>query len=144
MTTAIVNVITIITSFFALYFGIQSYRNAKFAIIKDFFNQGDSSEQKGYRELVYSIYNDTDDPETIHSKLNSISNTVARIVSFYDFWSLMVEKKHLPKWVFKGMPGKTAVNIFCKIKPYLDNRRQTESEYAQQFEKLIHIIKQQQ
>ena len=140
MITGLVNVVSIITSLFALYFGIHSYRNAKFTVIKDFFDQGDSPEQKGYRELVYSIYNVTDDSETINSKLLAISNTVARIVSFYDFWSLMVDKKHLPKWVFEGMPGKTAVNIFNKLKPYINYRRKTDNEYAQRFEKLIDII----
>ena len=137
----VINITSIVISFTALYFGIQSYRNAKIAVVKEFFVQGDSRDQKNFRKQVYDIYNRVTAEPVIKKELIKITDAVAHIVSFYDFWALMVEKKYLPMWTFDGTPGNTAINVFSKIKPYIDHRREKDAEYAKRFERLVNRIK---
>lgn len=48
---------TIIISFIALVLSVISFFQSRAAVVKDFFSQADSAEMKGYRKVVYDIYN---------------------------------------------------------------------------------------
>ena len=143
MLQIISSIIPIVVSIAVVVIAFLGYRISKISIVKEYFAQGDSIEHKKFRKQIYDIYNKPSDDVTILKELKEITSSVAHVVSFYDFWALMVQKSYLPLWTFEGMPGKVAIDIFEKIKPYIAYRRESENkrEYALRFEQLISKIK---
>ena len=133
-------IVSAIISLIALFLSIFSLWQSRASIVKDFFAQGDSKEMKEYRKIIYDIYNQKMDESDILDKLKQYSVEVSHVVSFYDCWALMVKKHYLPKWAFQASSKYTAKNIYDKIKPYIEFRRETQFEYASHFEWLIKKI----
>lgn len=54
----------------------------------------------------------------------------------------MVKKGFLPKWVFQGEPGESALQLYSLLKPYIDKRRDEKKSYAENYIWLISQIEQ--
>lgn len=137
MVDKVLTIISICISLSAFALSLFSFSQSRASIVKDFFTQGDSGEMKKYRKVVYDIYNQYNHTELILDELKTHSDEVSQVVSFYDFWGLMVKRRYLPKWAFQASSRYTAINIYNKIKPYIEYRRLEQSEYASHFEWLV-------
>lgn len=102
--------------------------------------QGDSEEMKRYRKIIYDIYNQEYDDKRILEELKLKTDAVSHVVSFYDFWALMMKKQYLPNWTFQASSKYAALNIYNKIKPYINYRRLTQPEYASHYEWLVNKL----
>jgi len=129
--------ISMLISLFALFLSIFSFWQSRASATKEFFVQGDSVEMKQYRKAIYDIYNLNYSEEKILEELKLKTDEISHVVSFYDFWALMVKKKYLPKWTFQASSKYTMINVYNKIKPYIEYRRLTQPEYASHFEWLV-------
>ena len=96
---------------------------------------------KKYRKVIYDLYSQETSGSLILDKLKEHSDEVSQVLSFYDFWALMVKKHYLPKWTFQASSRYTAINIYNKVKPYIEFRRVEQPEYASHFEWLINKIR---
>lgn len=67
---------------------------------------------------------------------------LTQVASHYHFWGLMVKKGFLPKWVFQGEPGESALQLYSLLKPYIDKRRDEKKSYAENYIWLISQIEQ--
>ena len=134
-------VISAIISIIALIFSIISFFRSRSAVVYDFFQQGDSEHMKSYRKVIYDIYNSESNKDVIFAKLREHEKEVTHVISFFDFWSLMVKKHYLPKWTFQASSKFVAIRIFDMVKPYIFCRRADQSEYACHYEWLINKIR---
>lgn len=121
---------------------------------KEFYERGNSSEQKQYRKKLYDWYKANEGKEKSESEIEKEllaldkDGDLGQIISFYDEWSSY--RNYLPINVFKGATGATAVNVYYKILPYIKMRRaqsiQIDGEeyiylsYAKNFEKIVKKI----
>ena len=138
------NVFTVasfIISLVALIFSIFGFWQSRVSAVRDFFSQGDTVEMKTYRKVIYDIYNHNTDLVDILENLKIQSVEVSHVISFYDFWALMVKKHYLPEWTFQASSKYTAVNIYNKVKPYVEFRRIEQPDYANHFEWLVNRLK---
>ena len=67
---------------------------------------------------------------------------LTQVASHYHFWGLMVKKGFLPKWIFQGEPGESALQLYDRLKPYIDKRRVDKKSYAENYSWLIEKIEQ--
>ena len=141
MVDQIFTVVSIAISFIALVFSIFSFWQSRASAVRDFFAQGDSAQMKKYRKVIYDLYSQDTSGSLILDKLKEHSDEVSQVLSFYDFWALMVKKHYLPKWTFQASSRYTAINIYNKVKPYIEFRRVEQPEYASHFEWLINKIR---
>ena len=58
---------------------------------------------------------------------------LTQVASHYHFWGLMVKKGFLPKWIFQGEPGESALQLYDRLKPYIDKRRVDKKSYAENY-----------
>lgn len=96
---------------------------------------------KDYRKEIYDIFNNFTDEKEIFEEMKNKTVEISHVVSFYDFWSLMVKKHYLPRWTFKASSKVVAVNIYEKIEPYILFRRLQQPEYASHYEWLVKKLK---
>lgn len=141
MQTDIFDVVAIVISLIALVLSLISFFQSRAAVVKDFFAQGDSAEMKGYRKTIYDIYNQESDEKIIFERLLENEDDVAHVISFYDFWSLMVKRHYLPRWAFQASSKFVTMTIYNKSIPYIVFRRKSQPEYASHYEWLINKIK---
>lgn len=133
--------ISMIISAIALILSIFSFWQSRASTVRDFFMHGDSPEMKKNRKVIYDIYNQQKCDSDMLDKLKEKSAEVSCVVSFYDFWALMVRKHYLPKWTFQASSRYTALNIYDKVEPYIKFRRKEQPEYANHFEWLRNKIR---
>ncbi len=141
MLETISTIITLIISIIALIFSIISFFQSRSAVVRDFFHQGDSAEMKKDRKAIYDIDNAKLDKQKTLDMLIEHEREVTNVISFFDFWSLMVKKHYLPKWTFQASSKFVAIKMFDIIKPYIMHRRIDQDEYACHFEWLIGKIR---
>lgn len=141
MQWSILDVATIVISIIALMLSIISFFQSRAAVVKDYFAQGDSAEMKKYRKVVYNIYNQESDEKIIFKRLLENEDDVAHVISFFDFWALMVKKHYLPKWAFQASSRFVAITIYDKLTPYILYRRNNQPEYACHYEWLINKMR---
>lgn len=140
MLESILSITSIIIALLALGLSVFSYRQSHISNVKEFFMHGDSQEMKLHRKVIYDIYNQYSEKEEILEEMKKKSDEISYVISFYDFWSLMVKKGYLPKWTFQDSSKHTTINIYQKVKDYIDFRRIEQPKYASHFEWLIHKI----
>ncbi|MCI8851151.1 MAG: hypothetical protein HFE82_06385 [Erysipelotrichaceae bacterium] len=121
--TDIAEIIIALTSLFALMISSFALWHSRASTVREFFVQGDSEEMKKYRQVIYDIYNQYTDKDIILKEMDKHSQDISQVVSFYDVWALMVKKRYLPFWTFSDSSRYTAINVFNKIKPYIEVRR---------------------
>lgn len=92
---------------------------------------------KASRQILYDIYKNDYKEEKLLEELKRQTVELSKIVSFYDFWGLMVKKRYLPKWTFQKSSKYTAINTYEKLEPYIKFRREDQPIYASHFEWLI-------
>ena len=132
-----IKIISLVISFAALGLSIFTFQRARSSAVITFFTQGDGAEMKKSRRVIYEIYNEELNEDSILDKLKEKSIDVSNVVSFYDFWALMVKKHYLPMWTFQDSAKYTAKNVYNKIHPYIVYRRIELPQYASHFEWLI-------
>jgi len=133
----VLGLLSIIISLCAFFLSALSFLQSRASTVKDFFTQGDGMEMKECRKVIYDIYNNYQDESIILNRLIERSDDVARVISFYDFWGLMVKKKYLPLWTFQDSSKYVTINIYNKARPYIAFRKTENEMYASHFEWLI-------
>ena len=134
-------VVPIVISLVALMLSAMRFFQSRASVVRDYFSQGDSAEMKRYRKIIYDIYNHESDKEIIFEQLLKYEDEVAHVISFFDFWALMVKRHYLPKWAFQASSKFVAITIYEKVTPYILHRRTNQSEYACHFEWLIRKLR---
>lgn len=140
MVDRVLAIISICISLSALALSLFGFCQSRASIVKDFFAQGDNIEMKKLRKVIYDIYNQNNHAELILDELKTHSDEVSQVISYYDFWGLMVKKGYLPKWAFQASSKFTTINIYNKTKPYIEYRRLGQPDYASHFKWLISKI----
>lgn len=127
MLVLISGIITWVTALAGLFFGYKSWKNSKLDAVKQFMEAENSSELFEARHAIYNC-----------GSLDQVSEEyLTKIASHYHFWGLMVKKGFLPKWVFDGEPGESAVQLYYMLESYINKRRRTKAKYAENFTWLI-------
>lgn len=140
--------LSVIIALLALSVSIFTFRHSRAATVRGYFTHGDNDNMKQHRAVVYDIYKKgLKEEKAILGKLIEKSDDVSHVVSFYDFWALMVKKHYLPIWAFQASSKYTAINTYSKIKPFIEYRRGERKDkpcpigaqqyYASHFEWLI-------
>ena len=137
MSDQTIEIISMLVSCIALVLSVFTFQRARTSAVITFFTQGDSAEMKKSRCAIYEIYNGDLSEDAIFCKLKEKTIEISTVVSFYDFWALMVKKHYLPKWTFQDSAKYTAKNVYRKILPYIIYRREEQPLYASHFEWLI-------
>ena len=96
---------------------------------------------KSDRKVIYDIYNTESDAKITFNMLLKHETEVSNVISFYDFWALMVKKHYLPKWTFQASSKFVAIKIFDHVRPYVQYRREAQREYACHYEWLVEKIR---
>ena len=133
----IFNSLALFVSLIALVLSVISFFQSRTAVVKDYFFQGDSVEMKAHRKTIYDIYNNESDEDIIFNELLKHEDDVAHVISFFDFWALMVKKHYLPRWTFHASPRYVTTTIYDKVLPYITHRRIHQPEYACYYEWLV-------
>ncbi|WP_322420389.1 DUF4760 domain-containing protein [Jeotgalibacillus haloalkalitolerans] len=123
---------------------LSSRRGAVFEAIREYYQQGDTSEMIAARRKIYSI----EEKETVTYLENSREWTeeqslaAAELCSFFHFWGMMVRKGYLPLWIFKSASGPSIVRLHYLLNDFIKQRRiENNTYYAQDFEYLAEQIK---
>lgn len=141
----IVNIIAIISGLSGMIIGFGGYRAANLEAIREYFLQGDATELSEARGKIYDAKN----PEELMKELRiervdkkeNLSKGISKINNFYHMWGLMVKKRYLPIWVFKGSSGRQVVKMYDIIKPYIEEKKKDNADYAENFSWLYRKIK---
>ena len=136
MIELIIRIVPIVISLSAFGVALLGYRNAKQSNVADFFKHGDSDEHKEYRLRLYETYKSTDDKTERLKRfleLEKETQALSKIISFYDFWSIMVKRKYLPFDIFDGMAGEAAINVHEQIMQYIEFRRNEKESYMSEY-----------
>ncbi len=144
----IVMIISVAISMFSIGLSIMTKFKEKCDNSLKFIEMGDSEEQKRYRKMVYDVYNRYESVsidsevknEIIKKELIVIGDEISKIISFYEFWAIMLFKKYIPIWLFADNIGFATIKIYLKVKPYIEYRRKSQKNYAMNFEKMINKI----
>lgn len=121
-----------LTALTGLIFGYKSWKTSKVDAAKQFMEAENSEELFKARHAIYSCQ-DIFEVKEIY---------LTQVASHYHFWGLMVKKGFLPKWVFQGDPGESALQLYSLLKPYIDKRRDEKKSYAENYIWLISKIEQ--
>ncbi len=132
-----IDLFALVVSLFAFALSILSFQQKRINNVQSFFAQGDSKEMKEKRKTLYNIYKQNKGAVARYRMLLKKSDEMAEIVSFYDFWALMVKKNYLPKWTFQASSRYTICNVYKKLNPYIAYRREKNPKYASHFEWLV-------
>ena len=121
-----------LTALTGLIFGYKSWKTSKVDAAKQFMEAENSEELFKARHAIYSCKD--------IFKVKEIY--LMQVASHYHFWGLMVKKGFLPKWIFQGEPGESALQLYDRLKPYIDKRRVDKKSYAENYSWLIEKIEQ--
>ncbi len=99
--------------------------------ILEFLSQGNTDEEKRRRKHIYEEFEKAGHSLDINDlKALDVDGEIAKIISFYDAWSIMVQKHYLPIKSFKGINGVTAVRLYYILEPYIEYRRKENTRIA--------------
>lgn len=62
------------------------------------------------------------------------------LCNHYHFWGVMVDKGHLPIWVFESASGPSIVRLYAIMEDYILEKRKVNPNYAYYFEKMLKQI----
>lgn len=141
MTEIVILTLSLIVSMGSLLFTFFHFRSERCANVRAFFAQGDSESFKKNRKSLYKKRKAFENDQQEWLKSLQKSEDASNVVSFYDFWGLMVKKHYLPKWTFQDSSLYTLRQAWENVKPYVEYRRITQPVYASHFEWLIEKIK---
>ena len=143
-----------IVSILAFFISLISIHNTRNTTLLAFYEQGDSALFKKARAKLYQ-YGEDDIKEIIertqHGKKYKNSPLpdyeFALLVSFYETWGKLLKKHLLPISTFDGMGTIILMNVFEKLKIYIDYRRKSDdnlkdsSLYACYFEYIYNRVR---
>ena len=119
-----------ITGILSFLIGVLPARKlAELQAVIQYFQQGDTKEFIECRHRVY---------EANDGNINS--KDAAYLCSFFHFWGLMVQRKHLPIWVFNGVSGERVVQLYQKLSKFIEDTREDAPRYAEHFQWLTERI----
>lgn len=138
----IISIVSLCISLFTLSLTVlrdfNNIRKDKSNAVIAYLNEGDSEHMKNRRRQLYTYEKELKNPNGSYQKrikqyfkdgkkidqnLIDLETCITQIVSFYDKWALLYNKKYLPKWSFQGPRATTFLKICDIIMFYIDFRR---------------------
>lgn len=155
----LVDLITAVVSIFALLISIVSINHNRSNTLLRFYQQGDSKifknarsklyrcSQKDIENIVANTKKDREKGSRIEGQLPDYE--LALLVSFYETWGKLLQKRLLPIYAFDGIGSILLIRTFEKLKKYIIYRRDNEEEtkeddsflYAYYFEYIYARVK---
>ena len=129
-----VDIVAILSGISGILVGIASIRISNLGAVKEYFQQGDAKE---YTEARKNLYRKFDDGIKIDKNDKDASN----VISFFNFWGMMVEKKYLPIWVFESASGQAVIRLYEGLQDMIKERRRDNPNYGEYFEWLYRKCK---
>lgn len=108
---------------------------ANFEAIREYFQQGDATHMMLNRQAIYEYEESDEENKALDEK------AAVEICSFYHFWGMMVKKRFLPLWIFKGASGVSGVRLHTILQPYINEKKLKKGYYADGFDILVERIK---
>ena len=118
----------------ASFIALVEYKRTVQHAVLEFLSQGNTEEEKKRRKELYQKCEEKKYALTLDDlkRMDDASGDIAKIISFYDAWAIMVKKRYLPIKYFKGINGVTAVRLFYILEPYIEYRQNKDTEIVNQ------------
>ena len=127
-----------ITGIAGTIFGIISLTNSRIEAVNEYLKNDRDPAFIDVRKIVYSLP-DNYDPKKVDEEIGA---KIALLIISYQQAAILVKHKQLPFWLFKNnVSGHALTELFDKLKPFIEYRREKNPCYAKEYEGLCDRIK---